>query len=340
MPQRLCAIAVRHRPASTIRRSTSADPAAWSCPVTRTGSRRPERSVKPPAMRDRRMRSGRRSAAASKRGMATATQTQVLKTAVATYPHTKALKDGRVTIPGVELDHVEITPIIGAFRRMCRRLEFDVCEMAVTTYLTARAFGKPFTALPVFVMRQFHHSPVVYNTTVGVASPKDLEGKKVGVRAYTVTTGVWARGILATEYGVALDKVTWVVNDEEHVEEYQKAYPANVVYQPGANFAEMVASGELTAAIGAGRVESPNVKPLIPNAGEAEAALVQENRHLPGEPHGRREGRTAPGGSDAGAPLVPRVQGGEDRFPRQAGRRDGSFDRGTGAGQVQEPHRR
>jgi 4,5-dihydroxyphthalate decarboxylase len=209
------------------------------------------------------------------------TSTRALTTAIATYPHTKALKDGRVTVPGIELHHVEIAPIIGAFRRMCRRLEFDVCEMAITTYLTARAYGKPFTALPVFVMRQFHHSPIVYNTTAGVAAPKDLEGKKVGVRAYTVTTGVWVRGILATEYGVDLDKVTWVVNDEEHVEEYQRAYPPNVVYQPGANFAEMVATGELAATIGAGKVESPNVKPLIANAPEAEAAWYRKTGIYP-----------------------------------------------------------
>ena len=213
--------------------------------------------------------------------MATVTSTRMLTTAIATYPHTKALKDGSVTVPGVELGHVEIAPIIRAFRRMCRRLEFDVCEMAITTYLTALAYGKPFTALPVFVMRQFHHSPIVYNTTAGVASPKDLEGKKVGVRAYTVTTGVWVRGILATEYGVDLDKVTWVVNDEEHVEEYQRAYPPNVVYQPGANFAEMVATGELAAAIGAGKVESPDVIPLIPDAAEAEAVWYRKTGIYP-----------------------------------------------------------
>lgn len=195
-----------------------------------------------------------------------------LKTAVATYPHTQGLKDGRVTIPGLQLEHVEVSPITGAFRRMCRSLEFDVCEMAITTYLTARAFGKPFTALPVFVMRQFHHAPIVYNLKAGVASPKDLEGKRVGVRAYTVTTGVWARGILATEYGVDLSRITWVVNDEEHVQEYQKAYPPNVVYQAGANFGQMLASGELAAAIGAGKVDSPDVRPLIANAAEAEAS--------------------------------------------------------------------
>jgi 4,5-dihydroxyphthalate decarboxylase len=204
-----------------------------------------------------------------------------LKTAVATYPHTQGLKDGRVTVPGISLEHVEVSPIVGAFRRMCRGLEFDVCEMAITTYLTAKAYGKPFTALPVFVMRQFHHAPIVYNVKAGVASPRDLEGKKVGVRAYTVTTGVWARGILATEYGVDLDKVTWVVNDEEHVQEYQKAYPPNVVYQTGANLAEMVATGELAAAVGVGKVDSPDVKPLIPNAAEAEAAWYRKTGIYP-----------------------------------------------------------
>src|SRR5262245_5642108 len=163
---------------------------------------------------------------------------------------------------------------------MCRSLEFDVCEMAITTYLTARAYQRPFTAIPVFVMRQFHHAPIVCHAK-SVQSPRDLEGKQVGVRAYTVTTGVWARGILATEYGVDLDKITWVLNDEEHVEEYQKEYPANVVYRRGANFAEMVANGELAAAIGAGRVESPAVRPLIANAAEAEASWYRKTGIYP-----------------------------------------------------------
>ena len=213
--------------------------------------------------------------------MATATETTVLKTAIATYPHTNALKDGSVTAPGLQFECIEVSPIVAAFRRMCRGLEFDISEMAMTTYLTARAYHKPFTALPVFVLRQFHHSPIVYHIKSGVASPRDLEGKRVGVRAYTVTTGVWARGILATEYGVDLSKVTWVLNDEEHVEAYHKSYPANVIYQKGANLGAMVASGELAAAIGVGRVDSPDVKPLIPNAREAEAAWYQKTGIYP-----------------------------------------------------------
>jgi 4,5-dihydroxyphthalate decarboxylase len=151
--------------------------------------------------------------------------------------------------------------------------------MAITTYLTAKAHDKPFTALPIFVMRQFHHSPIVYNTKCSRNSPKDLEGKKVGVRAYTVTTGVWTRGILASEYGVDLDKITWVVVDEEHVQEYRK--PANVLERPGANLAEMLVKGELAAAIGVGKVDSPDVKPLIADAAEAEAAWYRKTGIYP-----------------------------------------------------------
>jgi 4,5-dihydroxyphthalate decarboxylase len=203
----------------------------------------------------------------------------VLKTAIASYPHTKALKDGAVTVPGVQFEHVEITPIIGAFRRMCRTLDFDVCEMAITTYLTAKAHEKPFTALPVFVLRQFAHSAIVYNQDSGIESPKDLEGKMVGVRAYTVTTGVWTRGVLSMEYGVDLDKITWVIVDEEHVKEYRK--PANVIERPGGNLGQMLAAGELAAAIGIGKVDSPNIKPLIPNAAAAEAAWYRKTGIYP-----------------------------------------------------------
>jgi 4,5-dihydroxyphthalate decarboxylase len=211
--------------------------------------------------------------------MTTGSGTTVLKTAVASYAHTKALKDGSVTAPGVRLEHVEVSPIVAAFRRMVRTLEFDVSEMAITTYLTAKAHGKAFTALPVFVMRQFHHSPIVYNVKSGVKAPKDLEGKKVGVRAYTVTTGVWARGILASEYGVDLDRVTWVVVDEEHVQEYRK--PANVEERPGANLGEMLAKGELAAAIGVGAVDSPDVMSLLVHPREAEAAWYRKTGIYP-----------------------------------------------------------
>src|ERR1700745_3335233 len=140
-----------------------------------------------------------------------------LKIAIATYGHTKDIKSGAAAIAGIEPDFVEVVPIIGAFRRMVRDVEFDVCEMAPTTYMIARALGSPFIALPIFIMRRFHHGGFVVRPDSGIKVPKDLEGKKVGVRAYSVTTGVWTRGIFTNEYDMDSSKVTWVVDDEEHV---------------------------------------------------------------------------------------------------------------------------
>lgn len=201
--------------------------------------------------------------------MTTQTSTLTLKTAIGGYGHHEALKNGTVKPDGVQFEQIEVSPIINAFRRMCRSLEFDVSEMAITTYLTAKAYGLPFTAIPVFPVRAFHHNAAVYNVKSGIQKPKDLEGKKAGVRAYTVTTGVWARGILASEYGVDLSKVTWVLADEEHVEQFHKDAPPNAVYQIGANLGQMLADGELAGGIGLGRSESPDIKPLVSNANAA-----------------------------------------------------------------------
>ena len=140
-----------------------------------------------------------------------------LKIAIADYGHTRALKSGQVPIKGVDADFVQVVPIIAAFRRMVRDLEFDICEMAPTTYMIARARGAPYIALPIFLMRRFHHGGFVVRQDAGIRQPKDLEGKKVGVRAYSVTTGVWTRGIFVNEYRLDSSKVTWVVDDEEHV---------------------------------------------------------------------------------------------------------------------------
>ena len=183
-----------------------------------------------------------------------------LKIAIGTYGHTRGIKSGEVPIKGVDPDFVEVVPIIGAFRRMVRDLEFDVCEMAPTTYMIARALGAPFIALPVFIMRRFHHGGFVVRPDSGIKVPKDLEGKKVGVRAYSVTTGVWTRGIFINEYGLDSSKVTWVVDDEEHVTTLK--LPENVVHAPdGKSLASMMAAGELQAAFsgpaGIGRAGPP-----------------------------------------------------------------------------------
>lgn len=206
-----------------------------------------------------------------------------LKIAVAEYPHTAAIRNGVISIEGVEAQIVTIEPQIAAFRRMVRQVEFDVCELAPTTYMIARAYGAPFVALPIFVLRRFHHAGLLVRPDAGIKTPKDLEGRKVGVRAYSVTTGVWTRGILIDEYKLDSSKVTWVVDDEEHVT--QLKLPPNVVHAPtGRSLADMMAEGELAAGFhgnaGVGRSGSPTAgwktveadyPDLFPNAAQLEA---------------------------------------------------------------------
>src|SRR5499425_262231 len=186
-----------------------------------------------------------------------------LKTVTRSQGNNRALKDGTVRPRTFEFDFEEVDPLIAAFRRMVRGLEFDISEMAITTYICARAHGKRMTAVPVFLVRAFHHGAILANTKAGIRAPKDLEGKRVGVnRGYTVTTGVWARGILQDEHGVDLRKITWVLSGDEHVAEYRA--PANVVpIEPGHKMADMLVSGALAAAIGV-EADHPDVKPLIP----------------------------------------------------------------------------
>jgi len=191
-----------------------------------------------------------------------------LKTALVARGHTQALIDGSVRPRSCDFAFEEVPAIIQAFRRMVRGLEFDVAELAVTTYICARAHGKPLTAIPVFPMRAFHHGAILHHTGSGIRTPKDLEGRRVGVnRGYTVTTGVWARGILQHQYGVDLNSITWVLSGDEHVAEWRP--PVNVVsIEPGKKMEEMLIAGEIAAAIGV-HVDSPDVKPLIPNAAAA-----------------------------------------------------------------------
>ncbi|TAN20399.1 MAG: ABC transporter substrate-binding protein, partial [Actinomycetota bacterium] len=185
-----------------------------------------------------------------------------------TQGNNEALKNGIIKPDGFELEFEEVPVLVQAFRRMVRGLEWDVCEMAITTYICAKSYGKAFTALPVFLVRGFHHNAIVYNTKSGIRSPKDIEGRCLGVnRGYTVTTGVWARGILQDEFGVDLSKVTWVLSGDEHVAEYRP--PSNVVpMEPGKTLEEMLVAGEIDAVVGT-EIVSPEIAPLIPDPDDA-----------------------------------------------------------------------
>ena len=204
----------------------------------------------------------------------------LLKTVTRTQGNNKALKDGTVKPRTFAFDFVEVDPLIDAFRRMVRGLEFDLCEMAMTTYIVAHEHGKRMTGIPIFLMRAFHHGAIVHNTKSGIRTPKDLEGRKVGVnRGYTVTTGLWARSVLAHQYGVDLSKITWVLSGDEHVAEFRP--PANVVaLEKGRKMADALAAGDLSAAIGV-EADHPDVKPLIANPKDAAFDALRARGHYP-----------------------------------------------------------
>jgi 4,5-dihydroxyphthalate decarboxylase len=182
-----------------------------------------------------------------------------LSVALGNYQHAQALIDGSVPVDGHGVEEVRVRPIIGAYRRMIRDLEFDVCELAPVSYLMALQEDVPLTAVPVFLNRRFHHGDIQCAAGSGIRVPKDLEGRRVGVRAYTVSTGVWVRGILANEYGVDVDKITWVVDDDDHIE---GRAPGNVErVTDGRSLGELLRAGDIDAAFtgnaGTGRAGAP-----------------------------------------------------------------------------------
>jgi 4,5-dihydroxyphthalate decarboxylase len=202
-----------------------------------------------------------------------------LRTAIRIQGNVRDLVDGTVTPEGVSFDFIETAGTEG-FRRMVRGLEFDVSEMPITTYLCAREHAVRLTALPVFLVRGFHHGAIVRNLQSRLETPKDLEGREVGVnRGYTVTTGVWARGILADEHGVDLNAVRWLRSGDEHVAEYQP--PPNVLQIPsGKSIPEMLVEGELAAAVNV-TVDHPNVGPLIPEPDGAALEALRRDGFYP-----------------------------------------------------------
>lgn len=152
-----------------------------------------------------------------------------------------------------------------AFKRVVRDLEFDVAELAIVTFLIAKAHGKPLRLLPAVVTARFQHPLLV--TAKGL-KPKDLEGRKVGQRSYSVTTAAWIRGILAQDYGVELSKIEWVTFEDPHVAEFKD--PPNVTRAPaGKDLIEMLLAGELDAAIVGEAPKDERLKPVIPDPAAA-----------------------------------------------------------------------
>lgn len=197
-----------------------------------------------------------------------------------TYPHTRAIKEGQIASPGIKLNFIEYNPINKAFNPMVEEQKFDVCEMAVGTFFQALDSGKPLKLLPAVMGGEFHHGSLWYEPKNGALTPGDLKGKRVGVRAYTQTTGIWVRGVLQEQYGVPCDDVTWVTSEAPHVEGYVN--PPNVELSKGADLTQMLRDGELSAVIiGPKQGNGAGFTHLIPNVDAASAAWYEKHKTVP-----------------------------------------------------------
>ena len=191
-----------------------------------------------------------------------AEKVETLNVCLGTYPHTRALKQGDIKSERVVLNFTEIDPINKAFRMMAREQKFDVSEMAIVSYLQAKAYGKPLVLLPATMLGRFQHGAMLYNSERGTVRPQDLPGRRVGVRAFTQTTGVWLRGILSKDYGLDLGKVQWVTFEDAHLVEYSD--PPGVERVAGKDMTKMLLEGELDAAIYGGVMPTdPRLKSVI-----------------------------------------------------------------------------
>jgi 4,5-dihydroxyphthalate decarboxylase len=180
-----------------------------------------------------------------------------LKALIGDYPVTKQFRTRSDRFEFAEYQG----SVASAFKRVVRNLEFDVAEMAIMTFLVAKAFDKPYRLLPFVVMARYQHPYLVTNQSLG---PKQLEGKRVGVRSYSVTTGAWIRGILSGDYGVDLSKIQWITYEEAHVAEFRD--PPNVQRAPaGKDINAMLLAGEIDAAILGALPTDPKLKPVIPD---------------------------------------------------------------------------
>jgi 4,5-dihydroxyphthalate decarboxylase len=188
-----------------------------------------------------------------------------LKALLGDYPNTTALKAGEVSSSLVDFQFADVKVPNTAFKRLVRDKEFDFGELAIVTYLQARNFGTPYILLPATVVGRGQHHTLAYNPEKGPLRPQDLNGKRVGLRAYSVTTATWVRGILAQDYGIDLDSVKWVTFEDPHVAEYKD--PAAATRAPaGKEIAKMLLDGELDAAVLGDKLPDPRLKTLIPDA--------------------------------------------------------------------------
>ena len=200
-----------------------------------------------------------------------------LRTLLGDHACTAVLKNGSLKSDLVSFDFVDYSPTNKGFKPMVREQAFDVSELAIVTYLMAKSFGKPMVLLPDVVVARFQHAYALYNARRGALTPADLNGKRVGIRSFTTTTGAWLRGILANDYRVDLNSIDWVTFEDAHVAEFRdttKRAPA------GKQIVQMLIDGELDAVLGE-KAEHPDLKPLFADASAEEKAWSAKHKVMP-----------------------------------------------------------
>ncbi|NOJ48436.1 hypothetical protein [Bradyrhizobium archetypum] len=200
-----------------------------------------------------------------------------LRTLLGDHPGTSALKNGSIRSDLVAFDFAQYSPTNKGFKPMVREAAFDVSEMAIVTYLMAKSFGKPMVLLPDVVLARFQHGHALYNAKAGTLGPRDLEGKRVGIRSLTTTTGAWLRGILANDYGVDLDSIDWVTFEEAHVAEFADTTKRA---SAGKQIVQMLIDGELDAVLGE-KSDHPDLKPLFADVAAEEKNWFEKHGVVP-----------------------------------------------------------
>lgn len=215
-----------------------------------------------------------------------------LTVACGPYDRTEALRNGAVQLEGIELTYLAIPSPPEIFARMIKHQEFDVAEMSSSHYLICRSKGEfPFVALPIFPSRVFRHGFIFVNTRASIKTPKDLEGKRVGVPEYRQTAAVWIRGILKQEYGAAWETMHWFeggINEPRHqdVLDLRPEGPVSLQFiGERKTLSGMLETGEIDAMIGArdpaSLKVSPHVQRLFPNYRETEREYYRKTGIFP-----------------------------------------------------------
>jgi 4,5-dihydroxyphthalate decarboxylase len=209
------------------------------------------------------------------------TSTKVkLNTLLGNYANVVALKDGRVKSDLIEFDFPDFPVPNRGFKPLVREHRFDCGELAIVTFLQAREFGLPYVLIPATVVGRGQLHTVAYNAERGTKTPSDLNGGSFGVRAYTQTTGIWVRGILADDYGVDWSKVKITTMEDPHVAQYKD--PPFVIRAPESKqLPQMLIDGEIDTALIGDKFPDPRFKTLIPDAEAANKAWAEKNGGVP-----------------------------------------------------------